>query len=470
MPTQVPQWAIALAHPGQEFGPVEVQASSGSLPIDLQGSLYRNGPGRLQRGGQRVNHWFDGDGAILAVHFAAGKARSLYRYVQTQGYQQESKADRFLWGGYGMTAPGPLWTRWGKPPKNAANTSVLALQDRLLTLWEAGRPHRLDLDTLQTLGLDDRAPSTPYSAHPKRDPVSGEIYNFGISFGGRATLNLYRSNARGELLQQRQIPLPGSPFVHDFVLVGPYLIFCIPPLQLQLWPVLLQIQSYSDALQWQPDQPTRVLIVDRQTLQPFSWGEADPWFQWHFCNGFLDQDSKIVLDLIHYPDFRSNQFLGEVPTGEIHTAAPGTFRRLTIDPKTAAVKASTTLIPESCEFPTLQPQFTGSFHPQTYLNLHSLPQQVGQELFTSVGVYDHRQEILTKADLGDGCYPSEVIFAPNPAQPERGWLLSVVFEAQKNLSSVWIWDTDHFQAGPVCVLDLPVPIPFSFHGTWSSGR
>jgi carotenoid cleavage dioxygenase-like enzyme len=469
MPTRAPEWAKAIAQPGQEFGPVELQVSSGTLPPQLQGSLYRNGPGRLQRGGQRVNHWFDGDGAILAVHFREGKARSLYRYVQTQGYQQESEAGRFLWGGYGMTPPGPLWTRWGKPPKNAANTSVLALQDRLLTLWEAGRPHRLDLDTLQTLGLDDLAPQTPYSAHPKRDPASGEIYNFGVSFGVSATLNLYRSNAGGELLQQRQIPLPGFPFVHDFVLAGPYLIFCIPPLQLQLWPVLLQIQSYSNSLQWLPDQPTRLLIVDRQTLQPLRWGEADPWFQWHFCNGFLDPQGKIVLDLIQYPDFKSNQFLGEVPTGELHTAAPGVLKRLLLEPKSAAVIASTTLVAESCEFPTLQPQYTGSCHPMTYLNLHSSSHQVGQELFTTVGVYDHGREQLIKAELGDGYYPSEVIFAPNPDQPDQGWLLSVVFEAQKNLSSVWIWDAHHLPEGPVGVLDLPVPLPFSFHGTWSTG-
>jgi len=39
------------------------------IPEGLRGSLYRNGPARLERGGVRVGHWFDGDGAILAVHF-----------------------------------------------------------------------------------------------------------------------------------------------------------------------------------------------------------------------------------------------------------------------------------------------------------------------------------------------------------------------------------------------------------------
>ncbi|MEN9223547.1 MAG: carotenoid oxygenase family protein, partial [Thermostichus sp. BF3_bins_97] len=80
---QVPLWSLALAEPGREFGPSELPLLSGAIPFGLQGSLYRNGPGRLQRGEERVGHWFDGDGAILAVHFGSGRATGLYRYVQT---------------------------------------------------------------------------------------------------------------------------------------------------------------------------------------------------------------------------------------------------------------------------------------------------------------------------------------------------------------------------------------------------
>jgi len=35
----------------------------------------------------------------------------------------------------GMTAPGPIWNQWLKPINNVANTSVLALPDKLLALW-----------------------------------------------------------------------------------------------------------------------------------------------------------------------------------------------------------------------------------------------------------------------------------------------------------------------------------------------
>jgi len=41
-----------------------------------------------------------------------------------------------------MTAPGPIWNQWLKPINNVANTSVLALPDKLLALWEGGKPTR----------------------------------------------------------------------------------------------------------------------------------------------------------------------------------------------------------------------------------------------------------------------------------------------------------------------------------------
>ena len=63
-------WSKAFAQPATEFPLTPLALIEGAIPAELQGTLYRNGPGRLQRGGKRVGHWFDGDGAILAVHFS----------------------------------------------------------------------------------------------------------------------------------------------------------------------------------------------------------------------------------------------------------------------------------------------------------------------------------------------------------------------------------------------------------------
>ncbi|MEW5857070.1 MAG: carotenoid oxygenase family protein, partial [Cyanobacteriota bacterium] len=173
-------WAKAIAQPAQEFPLTPLPLLSGKIPEGLRGTLYRNGPARLERGGIRVGHWFDGDGAILGVQFTDAGASGVYRYVQSEGYQEEAKANQLLYGNYGMTAPGPIWNQWLKPIKNAANTSVLALPDRLLALWEGGKPHALDLQTLETWGLDNLSGLSDglyYSAHPKRDAETGEIFN-----------------------------------------------------------------------------------------------------------------------------------------------------------------------------------------------------------------------------------------------------------------------------------------------------
>src|SRR5919202_2930103 len=94
-------WANAIAQPAKEFPPTPLPVLSGKIPEGLRGTLYRNGPARLERGGIRVGHWFDGDGAILAVHFnlpSRGGAIGVYRYVQTTGYQEEAAAGQLLYG------------------------------------------------------------------------------------------------------------------------------------------------------------------------------------------------------------------------------------------------------------------------------------------------------------------------------------------------------------------------------------
>ena len=251
----IPSVSFANAEPAKEFPLTQLPILSGKIPDGLRGRLYRNGPARLERGDIHMGHWFDGDGAILAVNFTDAGATGVYRYVQTSGYQEEAAAGKLLYGNYGMTAPGPIWKQWQKPIKNAANTSVLALPDKLLALWEGGKPHALDLQTLETWGEDDLGGLTKglnYSAHYKRDKQTGEIFNFGISPGLNATLNIYKSDSTGKIIQQAAYQLDGVPLVHDFVLAGQYIVFFIPPVRLNVLPVLIGTNNYSDLLKWQP--------------------------------------------------------------------------------------------------------------------------------------------------------------------------------------------------------------------------
>lgn len=470
-----PAWAIAIDQPAAEFPSTPLHILSGNIPQGLRGTLYRNGPARLERGGMRMGHWFDGDGAILAVHFNSpdfqgeSGATGLYRYVQTTGYQEEAAHGQLLYGNYGMTAPGLFWNKWFKAIKNVANTSVLALPDKLLALWEGGKPYALDLQSLETRGEDDLSGLDnvlPYSAHYKRDPHTGEIFNFGISPGINAQLNLYKSDRTGKIIQKASFPLEGIPVVHDFVMAGQYLIFFIPPVRLNPLPVLMGLSSFGDALEWQPQLGTQFLVFDRETLSLVSRGETEPWYQWHFANGYVDTSGLVIVDLGRYEDFQTNQYLKEVATGQTHTPAQTSLSRITLEPQAGKVKAIEQVLDRDCEFPTIPQHQVGQASRYTYLSVHRQGVDTSGEMYGAIARYDRQTEDITLADFGENRYPMEPIYAPNPQNPDRGWIVTVVYDGNIDQSEVVVLDSDRLDESPVCRLGLPSVVPMGFHGTW----
>jgi carotenoid cleavage dioxygenase-like enzyme len=472
-------WANAIAHPAKEFAPTSLSVISGHIPPGLRGTLYRNGPGRLERGGIRVGHWFDGDGAILAVRFSDDGAVGSYRYVETAEYLAEAEAGEYLYANYGMTAPGPLWNSWFKPFKNSANTSVFALSDRLLALWEGGKPHALDLKTLRTLEEDSLGSlegGMTYSAHPKYDAKTDELINFGVTPGLTGTLHLYKSNVKrpspghrsGQICQKTAIPLESVSLIHDFALAGRYLVFCIPPVRMNALPALIGLQSFSDALEWKPEKGTKILVIDRETLTLVSQCEVDPWFQWHFANGYEAEDGSIVLDLIRYADFQTNQYLKEVATGNTQTCAKGTLWQIRIDPQTSNVRSAEEMLNRTGEFPIVPPDQVGHDTRYSYLALHRTDVDTTKELLGTIARFDYQTGTLMEADLGHHRYPSEPIYVRDRHNANQAWILTVVFDGNTETSEVWIFDSDRLDDSPVCRLALPTIIPHSFHGTWRS--
>ncbi|MEM8720231.1 MAG: carotenoid oxygenase family protein [Cyanobacteria bacterium P01_G01_bin.39] len=467
--SKLKSWSKAIAQPASEFDLSPLSVIEGEIPTDLRGSLYRNGPARLSRGEQRVGHWFDGDGAVLGVHFRDTGATGVYRYVQTQGYQDEQAADDFIYPNYGMTASGTFWNNWLKPVKNTANTALLALDDRLLALWEGGNPHALDLHDLSTIGIEQLSGLTDkqaFSAHPKVDPVTGNIFNYGIGAGANAVLNLYRCDATGKLEQHNTHTLSGLPLIHDFCFAGEYLVFLVSPVRVNLASVAIKQQSYSDSLEWKPELGTEILIFDRDSLSLVSSGTTDPWFQWHFANGYVNQEGNIITEFTRYEDLTTNQYLKEVASGYSQTHAPSSLWSLVIEPQTAKVISNQQISPVCDEFPLVSPVKVGQDWRYTYLNVHREGVTHGQELFNAIARFDRTTGKIAIADLGKNIYPSEPILVPRKEDPEQGWLLTVVYDGNTDSSEVRIYHSDRLGEAPVCRLALPSVIPHSFHGTW----
>jgi len=462
-------WTGAISQPAIEFSAAQLPILAGRIPDGLRGTLYRNGPARLERNGTRVGHWFDGDGAILAVNFTDIETVGVYRYVQTTGYQEETAAGKLLYGNYGMTAPGIIWNQWIKPVKNAANTSVLALPDKLLALWEGGKPHALDLQTLETCSEDDLGYLTKglsYSAHCKQDGNTGEIFNFGVTPAFNAILNIYKSDSTGKILQTATHQLEGVPLIHDFVLAGQYLIFFISPVRLNLWPVLLGTSNYSDSLEWLPQLGTQIIVFDRESLSLVSQGETESWFQWHFANGYVDGSGAVIVDIARYEDFQTNQYLREVATGETHTIAKSTFSQVQLNPLTGKVIKIEQLSDKHCEFPSVPQKNVGQFSRYTYMSGFQPGTDIAKEIVNTIACFDHQTGNLIAANIGENRYPSEPIYVQDSQKSDQGWLLTVIYDGNTHSSEVWVFASDALNQEPVCKLGLPSVIPHSFHGTW----
>jgi carotenoid cleavage dioxygenase-like enzyme len=459
-------WSQALVKNAREFPLNPLEILEGNIPEDLNGTLYRNGPALLHRGDRTVGHWFDGDGAILAVRFRDRQATAVYRYVQTAGYQKENTAERFLFPNYGTI--NRFWQNWGKPVKNSANTSVLALPDRLLALWEGGHPHALDLENLTTIGKDNLSFLTekqPFSAHPKVDPDTGEIFNFGMVPGKNGTLVIYRLDRYGKILKTNTIPLQGIPLIHDFVIAGPYLLFCIPPVRVNFLPVALGWKSFSETMEWKPELGTEIIICDRDTLEAISRQQVEPWYQWHFANGCTTKNGAIAISMIRYENFSTNEYLKEVASGQTQTTAKGTLWEMRIDPHRGKLIEMMKILDRPGEFPLARAQLVGKPWRYTYLSLYKEDIDISKELLGEIARYDQQTDELSVTKIGDNCYPSEPIHVSQNGT-DSGWLLTVVYDGNTHNSEVHIYDADHLQDKPISRLLLPQVIPPSFHGTW----
>jgi len=127
--------------------------TNNSIPLDLCGTFFRNGPGLYEIGKDQILHPFDADGMIFAATFKEGTAVLRNRIIQTKGYVKEKKARKLLLRpSFSLLSGGFLRNIFNIKIKNTANTNIIYWADRLLALSEAGLPYRIEPDSLRTIG------------------------------------------------------------------------------------------------------------------------------------------------------------------------------------------------------------------------------------------------------------------------------------------------------------------------------
>jgi all-trans-8'-apo-beta-carotenal 15,15'-oxygenase len=441
----------------------------GEIPQELSGTLFRNGPGLLDVNGQAYGHPFDGDGMVCAIAFEGGRAHFANKFVKTPEFLAEQAAGRILYRGvFGTQKPGG-WSQniLDLRFKNVANTNVVYHANKLLALWEASRPYRLDPDTLDTIGIESfngvLSPGQVFTAHPKVDPKSGDLWGFGVVSGPKSKISVYRVDPTGMLTEQFQQKVSGFCFLHDFAYTPNYRIFSQNPVQFQPLPFLMGLRTAGACLDLKPNTPTKILLFDLDgKLNTF---DTDPCFIFHHCNAY-EQGDTIILDSICYEDYPKLEINSDYKEIDFDKVIPGQLCRFQIDLRSRTVERQV-LVERSCEFPAINPQYVGQPYRYAYIGAIAQPQgNAPLQAIMKIDLQTGKQESHSFAPRG---FISEPVFIPRPGAvaEDDGWLVLVVFNAATKCSDIAILDAQNITAAPVATLYLNHHIPYGLHGNFT---
>ena len=332
----------------------------GALPEALSGTAFWNGPGQFVRGGLRYRHWLDGDGLISSLNLG-GAPRFSSRFVRSTKRTEEEEAGRALYRAFGTRFDGDR-LQLGLGLASPVNVSVYPFADTLLAFGEQGLPWSLDASTLATLGEHTFGNAlnavSPFSAHPCFDRSSGEMFAFGVPFAAAAPLvQLYCFDAQGRLSRRARVPLPYACTIHDFGISPEFAIFYVSPYVLDAAALLGDGASVREALRWQPELGSRLLIVRRSDFTRVGEVPLGERYCLHMINAF-DQNGELVIDVVELDRPVYDQY--EVIPDLFSEVARGRPVRMRVDPAAAdgprllARTGSTTI--ERPTFPVWRPR------------------------------------------------------------------------------------------------------------------
>lgn len=460
-------WLLGVDRIAEEQLRAPLETLTGRMPAGLRGTFYRNGPALHHLGGRRYRHWFDADGMIQSFRLGDDGVDHFGRYVNTHKHRREREAGTLRYPAFGTDFE-DAWPVDGPDDVNAANTSVLPFNDRLLALWEGGSAHALDPSTLETFGpvsWGDGLQGLPFSAHPSVEP-DGTVWNFGVS-ARTGQMILYEIAPGGQLRRATALSVPQPAMVHDFVVTGCYLVFLMPPLRYS-HERRQAGRTFLDSHQWQDGEAMGVLVVDKADLARQQRLELPAGFVFHLAGGWDEGDGVIHLAYERYVnadvvrDFAREIMRGR--TGDARLRAQ--THRVTLDLKSG--RASQAGIGGHSEFPRIHPGFVG----RRYRYQYSVA--AGSDPAHPFGNALRRLDLDTGAeqrfDFGPQVIAEEHVPIPAGSGEADVWLVGTCLDLKARHTRLNVFDGRRLADGPVYAAALPYALPLGFHGAFAATR
>ncbi|TVS86122.1 carotenoid oxygenase family protein [Mycobacterium helveticum] len=461
---------------------------TGHIPDHLDGRYLRNGPNPAAEVDPATYHWFSGDGMVHGVALRDGKAR---------WYRNRWVRSLSVCTTLGEQAPARLDPRAGILSLGA-NTSVLSHAGRTLALVEGGVANYELTDELDTVGTCDFDGTLygGYTAHPHRDPRTGELHAVSYSFARGRTVQYSVIGTDGRARRTVDITVSGSPMMHDFSLTDKYVvIYDLPvtfeaaqvlPANMPRWldlPARLVAQSligrvrvpgpinamfnrspkHSDQMPyaWNPRYPARIGVMPREGGdKDVRWFDIEPCYVYHPLNAYSEMrngQEMLILDVVRYPRMFDRDRHGP---GE----APPTLERWTVNLATGAV-GTECRDDRPQEFPRINEARLGARHRYGYT--------IGAyfaDRSSALYKHDYATGSTTTAALDPDLLIGEVCFVPDPGADaeDDGILMGYGYHRGRDEGQLLLLDARTCE--PVATVHLPQRIPMGFHGNWAPTR
>jgi carotenoid cleavage dioxygenase len=414
---------------------------TGAVPPELSGLFVRNGSNPPTG---TALHWFLGDGMIHGVRLERGRARWYRnRYVRTP--LAEAQEDLLSFGG----APGR--------ENNQSNVALVHHAGKLLTLGEVGWPFELSTDDLSTVGAWDFAGKLgdTMTAHPKIDPETGRLHFFGYEFL-RPALTYYAADPAGRVDVVSPIAVDDATMIHDFAITDRDAVFWIGPVLFGADPA----NPYPEIpFHWDPEGPCRVGVMPLDGPgEAIRWVDIPPCYVFHGLNAHRDGDDVVLH--VHKLDEAFGRRGDLVPSRltEWRIGSGGSDAGLTF--------AESPLSDRVMDLPAHDRRHTGRPTRHAWCATTTPPDvEYGFELAGLCHV-DLRTGHEDVWDPGPDVRGGEAVFVPAGDAEGEGWLVTYLWDRSTDRSALGIFDAGAVADGPVGRVELPVRVPFGFHGLW----
>nr|BAN15737.1 9-cis-epoxy-carotenoid dioxygenase [Dianthus caryophyllus] len=463
-------FAPVTEHPVQHNLPV-----SGVIPACIKGAYVRNGANPLYAP-SAGHHLFDGDGMLHTVNFQPdGSASYACRFTETNRLVQERalgrpifpKAIGELHGHSGIGRLALFYTRSllglldHSNGIGVANAGVVYFNDRLLAMSEDDIPYHVkvtpsgDLVTEGRYDFDGQLDSTMI-AHPKVDPVTGELFALSYDVIKKPYLKYFWFNADGSKAPDVDIELDTPTMMHDFAITENCVI--IPDSQ-----VVFKLQEMirgGSPVVYDKEKTSRFGILPKyaRNSEDMQWIEVPDCFCFHLWNAWEEPETDEIVvigscmtpadSIFNECDENLSSVLSEIRLNR--KTGKSTRREI--------LKESDQM---NLEAGMVNRNMLGRKTRYAYLAIaEPWPKVSG---FAKVDLFTGN---VTKFIYGDNKYGGEPLFLPREdgTSEDDGHILTFVHDEDKWESELQIVNAATMEVE--ALVQLPSRVPYGFHGTF----